>query len=150
MGSHSINRTLWMWPSLYQLKQNKQWPKKGCFFLISSGWLVVGSVAMVIKGVFFLFYRTGCFLTGSQNLVTVCCGWNSLVPPNKSVSLSHHWEKQQFFLLYFGIVCSKILKLAVEFVFHACVLFSKENAKFWPILAILLRIYALFGVIFQS
>ena len=34
---------------------------------------------MVMQGVFFLFYRTGCFLTGSQKLVTVCCGSNSLV-----------------------------------------------------------------------
>ena len=127
MGSHSFNRTL-LWPSLYQLSKTNNDQKKGCFFLISSGWLVVGSVAMVMQGVFFLFYRTGCFLTGSQKLITVCCGSNSLVPPNKSVSLSHHWGKQQFFILYFGIVCSKILKLAVEYIFH-------ENAKFWPIVA---------------
>ena len=34
--------------------------------------------------------------------------------------------------------------------FQAGVLFSTESAKFWPILAILLRIHALFGVLFTG
>ena len=33
--------------------------------------------------------------------------------------------------------------------FQAGVLFSTESAKFWPILAILLRIFTLFGVLLR-
>ena len=37
-----------------------------------------------------------------------------------------------------------------QYPFQAHVLFSLENAKYWPILAILSRIYALFGVLFTG
>ena len=39
---------------------------------------------------------------------------------------------------------------AVVYFFQAGALFFTENSKFRPILAILLRIYALFGVILQG
>ena len=101
-------------------------------------------------GCFFPFFRTGSFLTGSQKLDSVCCGSNSLVPQVNQFHSPIIERNNNFFVLYFGIVYSKILNL--EYVFHACVLFSKENAKlwpFWPVWVILPHIYALYGVLLQ-